>query len=282
MSGTMTITTGGNSITVDMPQYGYTVDVFLSIIPAMSAAGTLTAWDNGIAYDHRVLRGLKWLLNAADQAELQDFFTTVGKGRETSVVFGLGGTPTGFFPFGADKGDKGNFSCRMIEQSQGGMNISTWRHYENTLKFVLVTPPSYSLPTQVDEGDFQIGSVDGIRYPQGGFELDAQKNVSHVLTHSGVPYEMDGANSADVFYNSFTVETNQTKMAALMAYLTATARGGEFQTIFPSDSYPFGIEQSAGGAMNVRLNQTTLSMTHNNFDSFSLPLKLWFKEVVLS
>jgi hypothetical protein len=61
--------------------------------------------------------------------------------------------------------------------------------------------------------------------------------------------------------------------AAMITYLTGTARGTAFEVNYPENSYLFGIDIGSSGVACQLLNNE-LEIKHVGFDRFSLNLKL--------
>jgi hypothetical protein len=276
----ITFLNGANSITIPLPLYGYTVDISMSFKISVAADGTRTIWDDTAALvpDKRILSGCKFQLSASYQHAFQDFLTDETLGRCENIIMRLGATPTGFYPFGPDLGDVGDFTCRIIENETAGALFSPWLHFESGLSFTLVTPPSYSLPDIVSEGSFQIGTVTGLRLPQAGFKVERENNFKTVATNTGAPYSIDGLTASDQYLTSWSQEGNASLAGALISFLKSTSgRGADITIIAPTKYYMKGAENNSGGTYTTKLLSNVLSITHNRFDEFSIPMNVWMK-----
>ena len=285
MSQTITFVAGANQVVTLPPLYGYTVDLIMPIDWQQGADGTYTAWDNGAnsspvtTFDYRFLRGCRWQLPISQQTALMDFFRDAAKGRGEDIIIRLGNSPTGFFPAGPDLGDMGDFTFRLVDAGQQSAALGApYLRFEDTLDFVLVSAPAYSLPSPIQQGPFRIGTISGLMYPQGGFKLTASKTYANAITRGGIPWVLDGATSADRWETETTIEGNQPNMAALMAFFqSAIGRAADISVVGSANNYVYGAEQDDAGTYTSKLIQNVLTITHDRFNSFSLPLKFWMK-----
>ena len=56
-----------------------------------------------------------------------------------------------FFPFGPDKGDVGNFECRILNRMPTGVLDNPWLYFGNEVEMVMVSAPQYAIPVPVDQ-----------------------------------------------------------------------------------------------------------------------------------
>jgi hypothetical protein len=276
----ITLVNGANSIQIPQPLFGYQVELSMSFKVIAAADGTRTSWDDTAALvpDKRTLSGLNFQLSYTDQAALQAFLNDAAKGRCETIILRLGATPTGFYPFGPDLGDVGDFTCGILQNAPGGALLDPWLHFPTGLILTLVTAPAYSLPTVVPQGNFQIGTVTGLSFPQAGFAVERENNWLTMATNTGVPYSVDGKTATDRWTSAFTNNGNASVSGALIAFLKSTSgRGADITVVAPDKFYMFGAENGARGTYTTRLLDNKLVITHNRFDEFSVPLNFWMK-----
>ena len=289
----VTFTNGVNSIQINMPVYGYAVDIVMPIATQKDAQGSPSFFDAPVgpydatlgAYDYRVLNTATWRIPAAQQTLLSAFFKDADRGRSEPVIMTLQ-TDSGFYPFGPDLGDTGSFTVQLLTQDQGGRLSRPWNHFENQIQLVLITPPGgYSLPTPQSEGNFAIGSASGLRYCD--FTPLVIRNIGTALTASGVPCALDGSTSGDSYETGWTQLCNQGNAAALLSLLVSSSgRASDLSIVAPSNFYPFGVDNGSGGAgtftakllgSKADAKTMTLTFTHDFFNRWSVPLNFWLK-----
>jgi hypothetical protein len=276
----ITLVNGANSVQIPQPLYGYRVELSMSFKVIAAADGTRTSWDDTAALvpDKRTLIGLNFQCAESVQAYLQAFLNDAAKGRCETIILRLGATPTGFYPFGPDLGDVGDFTCGILRNAPGGVLLEPWLHFPTDLALTLVTAPAYSLPTVVPQGNFQIGTVTGLSFPQAGFTVSKENNWKTGVTNTGVPYSVDGKTAADRWTSAFANDGNASISGALLAFLKSTSgRGTDITIVAPDKFYMFGVENGAAGTYTTRLLDNKLIITHNRFDEFSIPLSFWMK-----
>ena len=120
-------TCGTDTVEVDAPQYGYETELKLGLRYKEHAGAKWGIYDRTSAYDYRILKSATFQLSAADQALLNAFFLSPDVARGETVSMDLGDKPTGFFPFGPDKGDVGTFTVRVLSYVQSGMLLSPYK-----------------------------------------------------------------------------------------------------------------------------------------------------------
>jgi hypothetical protein len=284
--GMLTFTAGSQSITIDRPGYGYTVDIHMPIaIPAVYPLGYGTPFDAGSTYDYRILTIPEYLLSTTKKAYLNTFFRSAALGRCETVTLSLGVSASGFYPAGPDKGDVGDFTLRLLSQQQGGWLLSPWAYWSDALQFLIVSAPAYVLPSQVDQGPLQIGIVDGLRFPQAGFNPKSEYNYLSGLSAGGTPFALDGLEVSDFYESQWEQPLNHSNAAALVDYLVSTGRGNDIDIVGFNNDYIFGHDNSYGGTYSSLFlgsekssDEVVIKITHNHYNQFTIPLNWWMKE----
>ena len=188
-------------VVLPAPNFGYTVTIQVGMIVQRLGDGSYTFWDNGMLFEKRTLL-CEWFLSLADTSSLIEIFRDSAKGRGEEVEFRLGGTPTGFFPFGPDKGDTNIFKfvpLRINPKASVGhppdfFNVEC--EFLNTGDF-----PTYTIPAATNEGSLTIGSINNLRYPDNMHEQDIEYAIETQSTES--------AGSASV-NNAFIIDRTST------------------------------------------------------------------------
>jgi hypothetical protein len=278
---TLQFVSGVNTITIRMPDFGYTTEIHMPIYSAQKHPFGYTFFDvdSTGGSDYRVLSTSNWLLTPAEKSALNGFFNDPDVGRCETVTMRLGASPTGFFPFGPDKGDKGDFTVRLLEQNQGGATYSPLIYFRDELKFIMVTAPAYTPGAQTTEGPFQIGNITGLMPPQIDIKAQSQYNCVQSLSRNGTPYLMDGLNISDSYETSFEQWCNDTNAAALVAYLVNTIRTEHVDITSGSNYYLFGIDNVSSGTYKCNFlgsemtkNEIILKLNHNRYNRWTIPL----------
>lgn len=277
----ITFTNGLNSVAVDAPEFGYECQVRMPLIFSERMNKTVGVFDAGAIYDNRFCM-CRFLLNAADSLAFVTFFNDVTKGRGNDVTLSLGATASGFFPFGPDLGDIGDFTVRLLTMKPSGQLLEPLRWWRLDATFLLISGPSpaYSLPSSVDYGNIQIGTIQNLRYPEGTFESEAIYSVENIPLSSPGAEVVDLGNAADSHRVAFTLNATQAAMANLVNYLVTTPRDSvnktynPFNIITQSNQFIYGIQNSGSGTYSSHLLSNVLSIKHNNFDQFDLDLNL--------
>ena len=287
MSGEITLTDGVNSATIAKPRYGYTSEISMPLTYAARVGTSYGVNDDSSTYDRRMCRDVTFDLDATDMEELSDLLRDDDKGRGSDLTLQLGASASGFFPFGPDKGDKGNFTVRVTRFDQGGQKHRPWKYWAPSLDIALISAPAYSITDDLDDGSLQVGSVSGIRYPQTGYDVKNHYAVNNIVTLNSTGQEVDMGNNADDYESVFTFSGNGGKIGSLVAYLVGTARGSDAVTfVAPANNYPFGRDKAANGSFTIQFlysrleaNRAILSIVHNGFDQFSFQTRMRFVSI---
>ena len=288
----ITLTANGSTITIDRPQYGYNAEIHMPIHTSRYhpfGYGFFDCGGNAKTFDYRICNTARWVLPADQKAALNDFLRDSAKGRNQNITISLGATSTGFYPGGPDLGDVGDWVFRVYERQQGGMTLSPYRHFQDEISLVLVTAPTaQALPSGVDQGSLQIGSITGLMFPQQGYNPEAKYNASTGFSRSGVPFGIDGTMASDSWESAWTQRCNNGKAASLVDFLIGTlGRANEITVITDYFNYIFGSDRGSNGAYICRFlgssktkNEIIIKCQHNRFNEWEIPLSFWMQDKV--
>lgn len=285
----LTSTATGQTVEISLPVYPYKTRIELPFtIRKLEDGSGYSIYDEGATYDVRTCTA-DFILSATEQKNFNNFIQLVAEGRNQTTALELSVcTSSQFRPFGPDKNDT-LYNVTMEVISSGGWVDNPYGHFKNTVRFTALTPyAGGALPSQVADGPagvFQIGTVADLRFPPQLFNPVVKYKVSQfVLRDSSAVKVIDGTIYGDQYDTSFDFATNFSKAAALLAYLTGTARGGTFTIAVGQNYYPFGRSKVDGdddgsGTFTVRMIQDELEITHEYFNHFTVPLSLNFISV---
>lgn len=282
---------GSNSIEINRPSYGYQCEIHMPIYTANKHPSGYAFFDadNTGGKDYRVLVMARWQLPIDQKAMLNNFLRDVSGGRCENITMSLGATPTGFFPFGPDLGDVGDFTVRLLSQNQSGILMSPLKYFEDELSLVLVSAPTPpAAPSITSQGNFQIGTVTGLLYPQTTFRPTSQYNLQTGISRTGSPYSIDGNNSGDSWETKFYQQCNTSLAVALVNFMESTSgRASEIDIMTDLNYYAFGIDQGGsahyiaqflGSSKSSR--EIVLKITHERYNRFTIPMSFWMSGIV--
>lgn len=287
---TMTFTAGANSISVNLPGFGYESELHMPIQIEHAEDGSYSFWDNNElgAADYRLCSTASLQLPPAQKSIMNEFFRNSLKGRCETISLALGSDPTGFFPFLPDKGDIGTFTVRLIDRKQSGMLLRPWKWFQDDIVMIMVSSPAYTAAAGIDQGPFRIGDISGLLFPQEGIKPEPSYQFLTELSRSGVPDSVDAPMAADCWSTSFEQNCNTGKAAALITYLRGR-RTDDIDIEGPSNFYVYGMDQDDSGTYHSKLlgssfdeNEMVLKVKHEYFNRFTIPLSFWMKEKVVA
>lgn len=288
MADTIDFIAGANTISIRTPDFGYSVAIHMPIYTAEVHPQGYSFFDvdSSGASDYRILTA-NFLLTKAEKLALNDFFRDAEKGRCENITMRLGVNPSGFFPFGPDLGDIGDFTVRLLEQKQGGATYSPLIYFRDELKFILVSAPAYMPGTALSEGPFQIGAVTGLMPPQTDISPESNYNYLNTLTRTGVPYSIDGLMQDDEYTTSWEQYANDINMGSLIEELRITSRISELNIVSGNNYYLFGNDKGSqatyvcnflGSARDKK--EMKINVVHERFNRWKSTLIFWFNGVV--
>lgn len=278
-----TFINGENTLEMPSPEFGYEVEITQALKWGTTSDGQYVAWDNSYSqsnkriYDKRVLKNLSFIVDYSKQNEAHSFFSSAIKGRCENITLRLDSIRKGFFPFGPDLGDTGDFVCRIINVEQGGLRLSPFRRFGTNLEIVLVSAPAYSIPSKLSEGSFTFGTIDGLQYPQGAFDLNVIRNNRTDLTQTGAPYSIDGDSSADNWEMNFSMELHPINASRLFDYVTSTVRANDFTIQTPANYYMFGAQKGSSGTYTCKQLTNPINVKHESYYRMTTNFHLWMK-----
>ena len=259
-------------ILLNTPQHDYVSEIPIGLLHTALEPRGYGIWDNGSANDHARMCRATWLMNEANADTLLDIINNTGRGN--NIILRLG-TKSGFFPFGPDFGDSGDFTIRVISATPGPVQSDPWLYFSVTLEFVMVSGPEYVLPSQVDEGNLQIGTITGLRYPPDFPASSTNYNFSTQLTRAGTPYTIDKL--MDAYVTKLAMVLRHNKAAALINHLMVTVRNNDLNVIAQGNNYIFGRENNSSGKYVCQWLNESITVTHVRYDQFNFDLTFSYR-----
>ena len=290
---------GSYTVNVNRPQYPYDVELHAPICITQASDGAYpdssffdpldptNTYHGG--YDYRILVTSTWLMPSTQKAALNTFLRSVLGGRAQNFILSLGDNHTGFYPFGVDMGDYGDYIVRILSQDQGGVLASPFRWFEDQFAMVLVTPPS--APANIlaqAQGALSIGSyATGLMYPQDGFKAKSIYDIQTDISISGKPYSIDSPIISDSWETEFQLDLNSGNMQNLIYQLFSVTRTADVNIVAPSGFWPYGADQGAGGTYQCKFlgsehtdKEVILKMSNIGFNQWQIPLNFYLKDKI--
>jgi len=265
----ITLSYSTDSVEIDYPEWDYLPRIHLAMEPVEVANGW-SIWDNLIANDYRTCQIGRSVLSKAQGVEL-DSFLLAHRGQTLNMAIG---TESNFFPFGPDLGDAGTFTVVVVDRKIG--QFDQFKQFSKSWNLLMITNPAYVLPDVVHQADFQIGTVNGLLYPQTGIDSSRVYGIQTNVSYGGDPFSVDIRRN--IHEASFVQRCNQGLAAELLAFLSgATGRDRDIAIIAPNDYYLFDPAQGASGTYTCKLIQNVIECRHIAYEEFDIPLKFWMK-----
>ncbi len=271
-----------NTIEVSMPSFGYKTTIIYPFDIQKLDTGKYDIYDNGSSYDIRKCN-CTLMLSATEQATLNDFLRedTIGisKGRAFNLTLRMN-TGSGFFPFGPDKGDVGDFTVAVYFKKCGKATEAPFNYFISELEMVNAgSYPVYALPSEVSDGSFTFGGTSSCRFPPAWFAPINDYGYTATIEQGGSVEWIDRGENADWYETAFEMRCNESKAAAIIDDITLTLRGDTFNITSPAGYYPFGRD-IGDGTFTVKMIKDTIVITHHNYNLFTFPITLSYESTV--
>ena len=273
--GKIQLDDGSNTIEVSVPLFGYKTTIQLPFDIQKLDDGSYGIFDNGASYDIRSCE-CEMQLNATEQNILNDFISDGTKGRAKDIIITTNAS-SGFYPFGPDKGDVGPFTCTFEIAKHEGIGEAPYKYFKDQIIMVNTGSwPSYSIPTEVSEGQLTIDTIANNRFPPNWFEPDYRYKYAVSIEQNSTSQYIDRGANADSFITSFSMVSNQTKAAKTIERLVDTTRSVAFNIITVTNYYLFGRDKGSEGTYSVKLIQDKIVIQHNRYDNFEYELNITY------
>lgn len=256
-------------IEIDPPEFGYRTELRRALDVAESDVGT-ELMDNGSENDTRVCKVPRFLFDthiagAATRAQ----WIIDNQGEELTLDLGL--THTGFFPFGPDYGDVGEFTIVITAKKFTGVLQAPYLHFGLQLDMVLQGTHANVPITEIDEGNLQIGDIMGLMYPQENIDNPYEYGIKSQIGAAG--YTEHSNNDYNIHVSDFILRCNTSKAAAIAQFFTLYARWEVFNIITDTNFYLFGIVRG-DGTYSVKQIEPVITIEHVNHEHFNIALRL--------
>lgn len=273
------------SIELTRPLFGYETTVQMPISIKRMPNAKRYSFDNALTSEDNDARycDCDFILTESEIASFESFMygTNVNvRARDLTLILEL--DADGFFPFGADKGDVGDFTIALEVLKESTRLRKPLNRYSLSLRLHNVGAyPEYTLPTETGVGQVTFGTVSNLRYPDAFPQAKIKRTDMVTITGGRTAYiysrDSSGRDAAikktDAFDVGMGFRLNESKVAALLAYITTTLRGAEFTFDSGAGSYPFGYAAGTS-AFTAMLASNTIKITHNRFNDFRLSLDI--------
>lgn len=282
--GKIQLESDGYQYDVAPPLYGYTTTIELPFDYQQNQDGALFVYDHGADYDKRYC-DCKFILDNTDSFWLSTFIKLYVELAPSQWNFGSiylrGESGNGFFPFGADKGDIGDFQIKLyyndiacIVNKQYNLPEFNLRIYNDGAY------PSYTFVSDTTyNGGGTIGTITNIRYPQDWYSNVKKAPFTFIQQLEGGLQQVFKIKYGQQHYTTeFDLVCDTAKAQRLIDYFTNTIRGSTFSINSEFALNLFGYDFASDIAQfctGIRLFQDKIIITHESSNRFRITLKFY-------
>ena len=272
------LSNGATTIYLREIEEGYTSTIEMPFNKVNKENGQVAIFDDGSSYDKYTCK-FSIVLDASAMATLLTWYSDFPTNDYTILNFpsSPSATARGFSPFTPAYGDEGIFYFNILSVNQTG-TLDNERYQWFRVELLMASTlnkPTYSPSLGNNEGNLQIGTIGGLRYPIGGY----QPNV--VYDSNGVTLSNDNN-----FINTMGWQSDKTKMTlnllfdkmSLLIKHLLSERTNDISILVPSGHYPYGASQGDNKAFNSRLISDKLVVKHMGAKRYQIELE--FQRVI--
>ena len=274
-SPSYTLTNSETSSTFDLEyiEEGYISTIDLPFSFSENENLQVSVFDDGSDYDKYSCR-FSAVMTEASYTSL----ASVYKGDKESIfTLSPNSSGGGFCPLTPAYGDEGTFSFKIKSLRQSG-TLDDERYQWFRVEFEIINAgalPSYSPSTGNDEGNLQIGTIGGLRYPIGGYQPKVDFKVGAVSTSTLNAYVNDWDSIGSM--TTFKLRLLQDKMSLLIKHLLSE-RIANISILVPSGHFPYGAENGDNKSFTSRLLNSRLVVKQIKNKRYEITLE--FQKVV--
>lgn len=255
---------------ISMPEFPYKSILELPFDIVSGDDGSVDINDEGSTYDKRRCQAT-FILNATEMNNINQMLSN-GIYRYQDVAMSLP-AGSGFFPFMPDKGDEGDFDVAIRILSHGTIQSNPFKQFAVKLEIVNTgSYPAYSLPAQVGYGSVTMGTISQCRFPGDYFSPDIEYARNFAQEENASVQYIDRGSGGDYYRTTIPMRENESKTAAIINYLTQTARAASFDLKTGANAYAFGRDK--GNEHTVKIVTNKIVMTHYRYDDFEFSLRV--------
>lgn len=247
-SYTLSNTTSGSTFNLEYIEEGFESVIDLPFYFESLEDGNIEAFDDGSTYDKHSCRFTALMT----EASYNSLIAVYNAKRDADFTLTPNATGGGFSPFTPAYGDEGIFTFKIKSIKQSG-TLDEERYQWFRIAFEIINSgalPSYSPSVGDNEGNLQIGTIGGLRYPIGGYQPSVDLRVGAVGTSQLNAYVQDWNTNA--FKTRFKLRLKHDKMSLLIKHLLSE-RTNQIAILVPSGHFPYGADRGDNASFSSRL-----------------------------
>ena len=256
-----TLTSPSGTIDLRTIEEGWTSIIDLPFTKNDKEDGQVGIFDDGAGFD-RYTCSFTIVLNATNMALLMQWYEADKTSNFSITNSSLSpATSRGFAPFTPCYGDSGTFHFNILELTQSGtLDAQKYQFFRVGLKIASYLPlPTYSPSLGNNEGNLQIGTIGGLRYPIGGYKPEVVYDVGGNVVATNFNYLNSlGWKSQKC---KMTLDLLHDKMSLLIKHLLSE-RTNPISILVPSGHFPYGALGGDNQSFNSRLISDKLVVKH--------------------
>ena len=272
--GKMKFSIIGSDVEVSVPSYGYKTTIAYPWDIANLSKGQVAVYDNGAEYDKRKCNCLVYM--TSDEIAWFNRYINFNSNDSKAANLTLElNSNSGFFPFGADKGGRGDFTVALTIKKHGRVGDEPFRYFVVEIEMHNVGMwPQYTLPQNKREGNFTFGDVAECRFPSDWFNPKVKYSNYLVIDQGSHSNWIDRGSEGDSYLASFDFNFDIPKASRIIKYITDDIRTGLFVVVPPANSYMFGRDQVNTHGFVVQIATNQLEIVHVRKSMFTMGMKL--------
>lgn len=245
----------------------------MSTHPFVNESGQVDYFDDGVAYD----KVSSTFTAVIEEGQLRALTTTYNNNRDGEFVLSPVNGGSGLALFTPAYAGDSSFIFKIAEIKQTGtLDNERYQWFRVQFKvFSSTSLPAYSPSLGNDEGNIQIGTIGGLRYPLGGFSVSVDYDVGAVQTGLNIAYVNNWYSQNEK--TKFKLRLLQDKMSLLLKHLIAN-RNTDYSFVVPNGVFPFGATAGDNQTFTAKLLTNKLKVKQVENKRYDIDLE--FQRVI--
>jgi hypothetical protein len=263
------VASDGQYVEIDPPEYGYTSEYVMAQDINKSIDGYYYERSLDKEFDYITSENNTWKFNQTTKVALNTLFRDVIRNDVFTLKLG---THCGWYPFGVQFGDSGEFYVKLLDRKQSGVLENPLSYYEDKLDFVCRRTSiisDISVPTICySEGSNNIFDVPGVRYIKFVPE-PVYMEKGNALSIAGKFTMFDTI--TDYYKTNLTIIGSNKIAHNIMNQITNIIRTSQFTMTTPNNSNPFGLDITKDiNTYEVMNINNKVKITHTGHNEWSI------------
>ena len=279
-----------NGVEFTNPQFGYRTNIELPFHKAVLSNGNIKMYDDSNLYDAYEC-ACESTMTKDEMEQFIEFYDISQRGEELTLE-----ADDGFFPFTpivyttTDVDNAYTYKVYIKDMNYRGETNIVKKHFTVRYTFVLSREGDIvylpTLPQAKPQGSMTFGAgeiaIEGVNYPERGFDVDKEYSVFPTQTQGGKVYGTKYIQDSQHHTSRMRFNLEEGMITNMLYRIVHSYRSSPFFITVANKYFPFGVDRGDDKDFFIRLVDGNLSVTHSSFNQFRVDLTIQEeKEVII-